>query len=572
MDTPPADEERIRLFRHHTTGAMISPLSMSPPETPPARRARGATEGNGLAHSDAEEVTKLLLPQGPMSAAASGDLGVVGSGGGTCISKLQRYYMVTIFTLTASLLYADQNLMAPNLTLIAKEFGFNEEEKTKYLGGYIAAAFFAIGAPAALFIGYLCDKMNRRNLLFAVVLLGEGPCLATYFVRRYWQLVLLRVLTGISVGGAFPLVFSLIGDLFSVKQRANVAAGVQVATGVGFAAGQAIAGFVGPHAGWRWPFVIVAFPAILASFLMILTTREPERGATEDALKDLYAVEGFRYQEKISLSKLKLLASNFSTVFAVLQGLPGSLPWGVLLTFLNDFLSQHKNMSIAQATWVMTIWGLGGGVGVIGGGAIGQYLHNRRRALMPLFVGACVASAAFPVWFLINADVGHMPLSVSFAAGFLGGMLASPPGPNARATLLNVNEPEVRGVALALQTVLDDLGKGLGPLLVSLMVSAWGQKAAFNVAVGGWIPCGICFAFIALFLAKEEDALQDRLRDKVHLQTVRILDREDALSPRMEEAGEDPPRHTPRPPSRGGEYQLALVNGLATVPTAMPKA
>ena len=44
-----------------------------------------------------------------------------------------------------------------------------------------------------------------------------------------------------------------------------------------------------------------------------------------------------------------------------------------------------------------------------------------------------------------------------------------------RATLLNVNEPEVRGVALALQTVLDDLGKGLGPLLVSLMVSAWGQ-------------------------------------------------------------------------------------------------
>ena len=43
-----------------------------------------------------------------------------------------------------------------------------------------------------------------------------------------------------------------------------------------------------------------------------------------------------------------------------------------------------------------------------------------------------------------------------------------------RAVLLNVNEPETRGVALALQTVLDDLGKGLGPLLVSLMVSAWG--------------------------------------------------------------------------------------------------
>ena len=34
------------------------------------------------------------------------------------------------------------------------------------------------------------------------------------------------------------------------------------------------------------------------------------------------------------------------------------------------------------------------------------------------------------------------------------------------------------------------------------------QESAFNVAVGGWIPCGICFALISPFLAKEEDALQ----------------------------------------------------------------
>lgn len=26
---------------------------------------------------------------------------------------------------------------------------------------------------------------------------------------------------------------------------------------------------------------------------------------------------------------------------------------------------------------VMTVWGLGGGVGVVGGGAIGQCLHNK---------------------------------------------------------------------------------------------------------------------------------------------------------------------------------------------------
>lgn len=68
--------------------------------------------------------------------------------------------------------------------------------------------------------------------------------------------------------------------------------------------------------------------------------------------QDLYAVEGFVYEEKIDVKKLALLAKSRSTLGAVLQGMPGSLPWGVLLTFLNDFLSQRKGLSIAAATWV----------------------------------------------------------------------------------------------------------------------------------------------------------------------------------------------------------------------------
>lgn len=74
---------------------------------------------------------------------------------------------------------------------------------------------------------------------------GEGPCLATYFVTEYWQLLMLRVMTGISMGGTIPLVYSLVGDLFHLHQRAAVAAGIQVATGAGLAAGQSISGFVG---------------------------------------------------------------------------------------------------------------------------------------------------------------------------------------------------------------------------------------------------------------------------------------------------------------------------------------
>lgn len=45
--------------------------------------------------------------------------------------------------------------------------------------------------------------------------------------------------------------------------------------------------------------------------------------------------------------------------------------------------------------------------------------------------------------------------------------LSAAAGPNLRAIMINVNAPETRGVALALQSVTDDLGKGLGPVIVA---------------------------------------------------------------------------------------------------------
>ena len=44
-----------------------------------------------------------------------------------------------------------------------------------------------------------------------------------YWVTRYWQLLLLRLMTGLSLGGILPLVLSLLGDLFSVRVACTIA-------------------------------------------------------------------------------------------------------------------------------------------------------------------------------------------------------------------------------------------------------------------------------------------------------------------------------------------------------------
>lgn len=69
--------------------------------------------------------------------------------------------------------------------------------------------------------------------------------MATFWVTRFWELLVVRIATGISLGGTMPLVFSLMADLFHESQRPTVAAGVQLALGLGLAMGQAIAAFAG---------------------------------------------------------------------------------------------------------------------------------------------------------------------------------------------------------------------------------------------------------------------------------------------------------------------------------------
>ena len=61
--------------------------------------------------------------------------------------------------------HRSQNLMAPNLTAIAQEFGMSDKERDQKLGGEIAFAFFLVGAPAALAIGVATDRVTRFVLV-----------------------------------------------------------------------------------------------------------------------------------------------------------------------------------------------------------------------------------------------------------------------------------------------------------------------------------------------------------------------------------------------------------------------
>mmetsp|Transcript_43633 Transcript_43633/g.105803 ORF Transcript_43633/g.105803 Transcript_43633/m.105803 type:complete len:838 (-) Transcript_43633:170-2683(-) len=200
--------------------------------------------------------------------------------------RQQRRWAVFLFSLTTVLLFADQNLMSPNLTAIANDFDLDDDERDRMLGGDISLAFFLLGAPASFLVGFLADTHDRSTVFSVTVAIGEFACFGTYFVQTYHQLYICRAITGFSVGGALPVIYSILGDLFAAEDRHVVSAVVSAGLGAGISVGQAVAGYLGPSFGWRLPFLVVSIPAMICAALVYCTVQDPERGAMEQAVLD----------------------------------------------------------------------------------------------------------------------------------------------------------------------------------------------------------------------------------------------------------------------------------------------
>ena len=48
--------------------------------------------------------------------------------------------------------------MAPNLTQIAKEYGFSDSERDEKLGGQISLGFFIVGGAVSVVVGYFTGE------------------------------------------------------------------------------------------------------------------------------------------------------------------------------------------------------------------------------------------------------------------------------------------------------------------------------------------------------------------------------------------------------------------------------
>ncbi len=407
----------------------------------------------------------------------------------------KRIFITLQIGLISFFMFADQNLMGPNLTLIAEDFGITDV-KDQYLGGLIPLVFWILGGSVALFIGYCTDLMSRKNLFALIVFLGEIPCLLSGFADTYTEFFIMRALTGIGIGGIIPLTYSLLGDLYSANERIKVVTLIGLASGMGIAIGQLAAGMMGDSFGWRLPFILFAVPNFILGAVFLFTVQEPKRGQMD------HNVKSFRISDFKDFSSLFKIKTN---LLVFLQGIFGTIPWGVFSIFMIDYFVVDKGYLRPTATLVITLVGGMALISSLIGGFVGNKLYRKNPKYVPLFCGMSTILGVIPTAFLINAPMRtdqNETMLIVYAA--CTGLLIAMTAPNMKAILMNVNSPFSRGTVFSLYNFADDLGRGFGPFIIgNILIYSFGRNMAFNIANAFWFICGCLILLMFWTFPKE---------------------------------------------------------------------
>ncbi|ASJ07807.1 transporter [Thermococcus siculi] len=435
--------------------------------------------------------------------------------------EVRRKLSIVLLILMAAFLMADQNLLPPNYQQIMAEFGISETQM-----GLVSTIFVATSALMTIIWGFLSDIKGRKKLLVIGVLIGEIPCFLTAFVSNYYQLLLMRFFTGIGIGSIIPIGYSLIADMFPEHERGKGYAFIQTAFGFGTLFGMIMAGLI---ASWRPPFILASVPNFILAPLFYFVAEEPKRGAGEEEVRKLIE-QGVEYTYRLNWDAVKKSFHTKTNLLIFLQGLAGTVPWGVLMYWLVSFLIVTRGMSKETATFVLLILGIATIVGTLVGGYVGDYFERRTpggRALVTgaaIFLGMLAAIGIIVYPLPPQLSLGQWVALTVYSLLFL--QLVTFAGPNVTAIISQVNLPEDRGTVFGVFNIIDNVGKAIGPLFGGFLIETLrgmgytnAQAYEYTLIIGSlfWTFCAAVWLWIRHQYPRDREEVKEILRRRAEV-------------------------------------------------------
>lgn len=365
------------------------------------------------------------------------------------------------------------------------------------LYSWLVSAYLVTSTTTVPLYGRLADMYGRKPVFLAGIvtfLAGSALCGIS---GSMVQLIVFRAIQGLGAGAVMPIAMTIIGDAFSVEERARMQGMFSAVWGVSSVIGPPLGAVIVTYLSWHWIFYVNLPIGFVALAMIVLVYHE--------------RVE--RHERRLDLLSLGLLIAGVTILLFALQetgqssiGLPLPLPLffvlGVGMLVLYFWLESRSDDPLVPVSFYRRpIIGIGYLVGFLSGMAqlgFGTYV--------PLFVQGPLLGTAGAVglvmaplsifWPVGSTASGRLILRSGYKSVLVAGVAALTIG-SAALLLLRASTPLPY---LMVISALVGLGMGLSttPRIIALQNAvAWNQRGMatalnqFSATMGGAVGVAV---------------------------------------------------------------------------------
>ncbi|WP_230509407.1 3-(3-hydroxy-phenyl)propionate transporter MhpT [Paraburkholderia sp. MMS20-SJTR3] len=362
---------------------------------------------------------------------------------------------------------------------MAREFGLSVGQ----MGLAFSAGTFGL-LPGAMFGGRLADRIGRKRVLLISASLFGLLSIMTALVSDFHTLVLVRVLTGIGLGGALPNLIALSSEAVEPHRRGTAVSVMYCGIPFGGAIASVIGVMSAGDGDWRHIFYVGGVGPLLLVPLLMLFLRDSSAfaKASHDGRLKPAPIGNVLFGDSRGPSTVQIWVSYFCTLIVLY----------FLLNWLPSLMAS-RGLSRPEVGTVQIFFNIGGGLGTL---FIGMLMDRIRQSVVVagMYVGIIASLAGLAV----SPGFGALVAAAFFAGTFVVG------GQSVLYALSAAFYPTaMRGTGVGAAVAVGRIGSVVGPLAAGALL-AMGRSS--STVIGASIPVTVIAAGAALMLLRRPRA------------------------------------------------------------------
>jgi MFS family permease len=395
-------------------------------------------------------------------------------------------YAWLVLALTFGLLLSDymsRQLLSAVFPLLKAEWRLSDSQLGA-LGGVVPLAVGVLTLPLSL----LADRIGRVRSIAAMAILWSLGTLACGLSAYFGQMMFARAMVGVGEAAYGSVGVAVVVAVFPKSMRATIVAMFTAGGVFGSAIGVAAGGAIAAHQGWRWSFAAMGAIGLVLGAIYPLMVREARADASQAASRA-------PWRQSLTFGALRrLVATLFPSRAVTLTYIGCGLQLFVaaaLIAWTPSFLNRYYAMGTGKAAAIAAGLVLTSGLGMIGCGALADWLSRKAPRRQLLIAGLyCLASATLTATALL-LPVGWSQIVVLGLAMAIGSGSLGPSGSVAAA---GTNLAAHASVFATLTLIMNFLGLAPGPFLTGLAADRWGLRRALQLAPIAAVAGAVMFA------------------------------------------------------------------------------